>query len=86
VTNALGCFAMAEATTKKADQKGRVMLPNDFAGHLVIVERVSADEVRVRKAKAVPTRPTLDEFLAGVTPQNTHAETDFGPPVGQELL
>lgn len=30
--------------------------------------------------------PTLDELLAGITPDNLHAEVSFGPAVGKELL
>jgi antitoxin MazE len=30
-------------------------------------------------------RPTLDELLAEVTPDNTHDETDWGGPVGNEV-
>lgn len=29
--------------------------------------------------------PTLEELLAGVTPENLHGEIDFGPPVGKEV-
>ncbi len=29
---------------------------------------------------------TLEELLAGVTDENRHADVDFGPPVGKELL
>lgn len=28
---------------------------------------------------------TLDELLAGVTDENRHPETDWGPPVGNEV-
>jgi antitoxin MazE len=28
----------------------------------------------------------LAKLLAGITPRNRHAETDFGPPVGKEIL
>lgn len=28
----------------------------------------------------------LEHLLAGITPDNLHAETDFGAPVGRELL
>lgn len=33
------------------------------------------------------SRPSysLDELLAGITPENCHAEIDFGPPVGKEI-
>jgi antitoxin MazE len=29
---------------------------------------------------------SLAELLAGITDENIHAEIDFGPPVGKELL
>jgi len=28
----------------------------------------------------------LEELLAGITLENSHAEVDFGPPVGEELF
>jgi antitoxin MazE len=28
----------------------------------------------------------LSQLLAGITPENLHAEADFGPSVGKELL
>ena len=31
-------------------------------------------------------RYDLAKLLAGITPRNLHAETDFGPPVGKEIL
>jgi antitoxin component of MazEF toxin-antitoxin module len=71
--------------TRKADKKGRVLLFPDFADQLLIVERVGDDEVRLKRAKAVPRRKyTLAQLLAGVTPENVHAEVDFGRPVGKE--
>jgi antitoxin component of MazEF toxin-antitoxin module len=70
--------------TRKADAKGRVTLFPDFAGELVVVERVSDDEVRVRKAKPVSRKYTLAQLIAGVTPENIHAEVDTGPSVGGE--
>ena len=72
--------------TRRADKKGRVLLFPDFAGQLLIVERVGDDEVRLKKARAVPRRKyTLAELLEGVTPENVHAEVDFGRPVGKEV-
>jgi antitoxin MazE len=44
--------------------------------------RVAAGEIIVR-ATAQP-RKTLGELLDGVTEQNRHAETDWGPAVGSE--
>lgn len=33
----------------------------------------------------VGQRLTLDELVAGVTDDNRHEETDWGPPVGAEV-
>ena len=35
--------------------------------------------------KITARHPTLEELLAGVTPENIHPETDWGPPVGKEI-
>ena len=73
--------------TRKADKKGRVLLFQDFAGQLLLVERVGDDEVHIKKAKAVPKRRkyTLSQLLGKVTPENLHAEVDFGRPLGKEV-
>ncbi|HYT89409.1 MAG TPA: hypothetical protein VEL76_11945 [Gemmataceae bacterium] len=70
--------------TRKVDGKGRVTLFPDFAGAMVIVSRVSDEEVRVQKAKAVPRKYSLAQLLASVTPENLHAEVETGPSVGGE--
>ncbi|GEM_PF-3035798 len=75
-----------KTTTRKADSKGRVTLYPDFGNHLLIVERIGDDEVRIRKAKAVPKRLSLRELLQGINEDNIHPEVDFGPPVGKEAL
>jgi hypothetical protein len=69
------------ATTRKADRKGRVTLFSDFADSLVIIERISDEEVRIRKTKATPRKFTLSQLLAGVTPENLHAEVKTGSAV-----
>jgi antitoxin MazE len=71
--------------TRKVDKKARVTLFADFAGQMVIVERVGDDEVRLKKAKGVTKMYSLAKLLKGVTPDNSHAEVDFGPPVGREM-
>jgi antitoxin MazE len=38
--------------------------------------------VRIRKPKR---KPTLEELVARITPENQHSETDWGEPVGKEL-
>jgi antitoxin component of MazEF toxin-antitoxin module len=72
--------------TRKTDHKGRLVLPRDFAGCLVTVERVG-DELRVRKARQVVARRyAFKQLMAGVTAKNVHAEVSTGPPVGREAL
>jgi antitoxin MazE len=43
--------------------------------------KVTADKLIVRPARR---RPTLDELLAKVTPDNIHEEVNWGPPRGKE--
>ncbi len=73
-----------ESKTRRTDKKGRVCLFPDFADHLVIVKRVSDDELRIIKANAVPKRYTLAELLGRVTPESLHGEIDTGPSAGVE--
>jgi antitoxin MazE len=40
----------------------------------IVVEPLAADE-----------EPTLEELVAGITPENRHGETDWGPPAGREV-
>jgi hypothetical protein len=70
----------------QTDEQGRVNLPDDFANRRVILERVSEDEVRVRKVKAGRKRYSFKQLMAGVTRENIHPAVDSGPPVGREAL
>ena len=36
--------------------------------------------------KPSPKRPSLDDLLAQLTPENLHAATDWGDDVGREVL
>jgi len=62
--------------------------------------KVLADEVHIRagaQVELVPTREglllkpkgkrryRLSELVAGITPENVHPETNWGPSVGREL-
>ena len=38
--------------------------------------------VRIRKRKQ---KPTLEQLVSRITPENRHSETDWGDPVGKEL-
>lgn len=66
--------------TRKADQRARLVLPDDFANETVIIERINKNELRVRKKK------TLAQLVAGITPENLHGEWDTGPEVGKEVV
>jgi antitoxin component of MazEF toxin-antitoxin module len=75
----------ATIRSRKADSKGRVVLFADFANASVVIERISDDEIRIRKKKAVP-RFSLETLLEGITATNLHREVDDGGPVGNEVL
>ncbi|HVK16095.1 MAG TPA: hypothetical protein VM533_04045 [Fimbriiglobus sp.] len=74
------------ATTRKVDAKGRVVLPEDFAGRTVRVEVVGDGQVLVRVAALPRRRPRLRQLLAGVTRRNLPEKVEFGAPVGGEAL
>jgi hypothetical protein len=40
--------------TRTIDKKGRITLPQGFAGATVLVEQLSDTEVRIRKARVIP--------------------------------
>ena len=46
---------------------------------------VREEDGRIVIEKAAAKRITLDELIAGITPENIHPETDWGPPVGKEI-
>jgi antitoxin component of MazEF toxin-antitoxin module len=73
-----------QCNTRRTDKKGRVTLPSSFANHLVIIEQISDDELRIRRAKAVPRKYTLAQLLSGITTENLHGEIDTGPSKGNE--
>lgn len=64
-------------------------IPKALAEELSVTEG-SAVELSVKDGRLVAAperrkRYTLAELLAGVTPENRHPETDFGPPRGKEI-
>ena len=64
-----------------------IRIPASFSRETGIVAG-DAVEMQVEDGGIVitPVRPTftLDELLAGVTDENIHAETEWGPAVGRE--
>ena len=64
-----------------------IRIPASFSRE-VRIEAGDAVEFRVEDGRMVitPVRKTytLDELLAGITEDNLHNETEWGPPVGGE--
>ena len=63
--------------------------PNDLADHPAFA---AGDFVHlaIKDTRLVITHPdaphyTIEELLAGITPENIHPEVDRGPPVGKEI-
>jgi len=78
------------STVKKWGNSASVRIPAVIleAVHLKLDEAV---DIREEGGRIViePVRPSgynLAELLAGITPENLHAEVDFGAPVGKEAL
>ena len=47
---------------------------------------VSEEDGRlIVKKKGAAVEPTLEELIAGITPENLHEPIDWGPPVGKEI-
>lgn len=64
-----------------------VRIPKAVAEEAGIRERDEMDiEVRdgVIQLRPHALEPSLEELLAGITPENRHGETDFGQPQGCE--
>ena len=66
-----------------------VRIPQTYAQEAHIEEgtpvRFSVEDGRlVMTPERAPTY-SLDELLAGITPENCHGETDWGGPVGREV-
>ena len=63
-------------------------LPKSLSSELGLSEdgivelRVSDGRLLVEPVK---TAPTLEELVAGITPENRHQEVDWGPAVGGEF-
>jgi hypothetical protein len=71
-------------STRKVDTKGRVVLPEQFIGKTVAIERVGEEEVRIRIVRTPRRCPPLSWLLAGATEENLANGAVFGPPQGEE--
>ena len=65
-----------------------VRIPPAFARQAQIEEGATVDlTISDGRLIVTPTRGkhTLEQLVAGITPDNRHAETDWGEPVGNEV-
>ena len=77
-----------EAVNKKRSNSPALRLSASVMkeAHLVMHQKVS---VKVSRGKIIIEPATrkeykLEDLVAGINPRNTHAESDFGKPVGKE--
>lgn len=65
-----------------------VILPEEVVhgSHLTVGSAIdlTINESKVQIAPVRRSKYTTEELLAGVTDENIHGETDWGPPVGKE--
>lgn len=78
-----------KARVQKWGNSLAVRIPKPVA--LEVGLRAETDvEMTVQQGSLVlaPTRReyTLKELVRDITPENRHEETDFGPPIGREVL
>ncbi len=66
-----------------------VRIPKAYADEIGLREDASVElnvaEGMITISLQIVNIPTLEELLAGITPENIHPETDWGPPVGNEV-
>ena len=51
-------------------------------GDAIVIEALEG-HIGLRPAERIPT---LKELVAQITPENRHADTDWGPEVGKEIV
>jgi antitoxin MazE len=65
-----------------------VRIPDTYAKALGLKEGMKLDVSLLRDGlllRPVSKEYSLEELIAGITPQNVHEETDWGQPVGREV-
>ena len=65
-----------------------VRIPKPLAEEIGLAENTAVElSVSNGKVMIVPVRRyTLEAMVAGITDENRHPETDFGDPVGNEII
>ncbi|HAX5209152.1 TPA: AbrB/MazE/SpoVT family DNA-binding domain-containing protein [Escherichia coli] len=81
---------MVQVVIKKWGNSPAVRLPGAVMKsaelHVNDVVNVSVEDGLVTIRPVTPKKYSLDDLLAGITPENIHERVDFGRPVGRELL
>jgi antitoxin MazE len=82
--------AVVQARVKRWGNSLALRIPKAFVEQTQIhddsVVDLSLEGSSIVVRPVTRNRRSLDELLAGITDDNLHAEVDFGPPVGKELL
>jgi antitoxin MazE len=77
-------------TVKKWGNSASIRIPAPImdAAQVHLDQQVDVREERGRIIIEPVRAPAIDlaTMIAGITPENRHAETDFGAPVGNEIL
>ena len=79
------------ATIQKWGNSLAIRIPKSLAVESEMEEnsqvdlRISDGKIVIKVRSAKP-KYSLDEMLAQITDENIHPETDWGPPVGREIL
>lgn len=63
----------------RRDGELMVVIPDEVASRESLQENAEVEVTTVRK------RLTIEELVEGITEENRHEETDWGPPVGNEV-
>ena len=81
----LAVLSMQQSFTK-AKEIGRTKLPFKISAYIdAYVEDKPLDSQEVKPHIFQKKKYTLEEVIEGVTPENSHETTDWGPPVGEEF-
>ncbi len=76
-------------TLRQVDGGLQLLIPGEVATQAGVAAgaelTISAVQGKIT-AQATPSGwLTIEELVAGITPENTHGEWDVGPPVGNEV-
>ncbi|MBK0633387.1 AbrB/MazE/SpoVT family DNA-binding domain-containing protein [Klebsiella aerogenes] len=81
---------MTKVTVKKWGNSPSIRIPVNVmkaaALHVDDQLEVNVEDGRLVLVPVKAKEYSLDELLAGITPDNLHDAVDFGAPVGKELL